>query len=118
MQVILPYTEAEFTPEVRVNFRIGIAHACSAGCTCVMVKDDVNITSVSKARRRGFVGRPPDTRHMNRRQGENEGIRVDLEIGGPQGVVCSRLFLTAIVSDTANVTGPRCAPCQEGALVR
>ena len=79
LQVILPYHREAFTREVQDNFRIAIAIASSAGCNCPIVKEDVNITSISETLRRALVARPPGPASWNLKADEGR-IRVDVSI--------------------------------------
>ena len=78
MQVIMPYTIETFTPEVQDSFKIGVAAASSAGCTCIMSKEDVSITNVAEVQRRVLVGRPPTGGTTSRRA--TDGLEVDVSI--------------------------------------
>ena len=78
MQVILPYTLETFTPEVQDSFKIGVAAASSAGCTCLIAKEDVDITNFAEVQRRVLVGRPPTGGTTSRRA--TDGLVVDLSI--------------------------------------
>ena len=78
MQVILPYTLETFTPEVQDSFKIGVAAASSAGCTCIIAKEDVDITKFAEVQRRVLVGRPPTGGTTSRRA--TDGLVVDVSI--------------------------------------
>ena len=78
MQVILPYTLETFTPEVQDSFKIGVAAASSAGCTCIIAKEDVDITKFAEVQRRVLVGRPPTGGTTSRRA--TDGLEVDVII--------------------------------------
>ena len=78
MQVILPYTLETFTSEVQDSFKIGVAAASSAGCTCLIAKEDVDITNFAEVQRRVLVGRPPTGGTTSRRA--TDGLVVDLSI--------------------------------------
>ena len=77
MQVILPYTIETFTTEVQNSFKIGVAAASSAGCTCLIAKENVSITNLVEVQRRVLVGRPPTVVSSRR---ATDGLVVDLSI--------------------------------------